>query len=326
MGAILVCRGFLPMFAILTVGLLAQPAAGRSSVAPDSPSQDCAESTILFMPLRDTNRVHFGKDPSRHLEAQIGGDVALWGQDDVTNLACDENKKWAGQAYASAFVRLRMLTEKTSAPVAPPSFMPKFTYQLIGRGASNAVVVNFTFAHHSNGQSGCPFENQIRFDDKKCEFPDGSDPHPEINVDTGSFSTHYGRVGFHYYLTNGANLGLLLGVGGEQHLWSGRFGSLSKELRARYGPTRTDATLGVSLWRLTLRGALQHIHGDSVAFSPTSRTVEGFWYIRRLPNALAVHASYYNGRDYYNINFEQHIRRFVVGVTFGWQPAAPLGL
>ena len=324
----LVVRWSLSMFLAASVSLSGAPLAMAG--------QDCTESDISFMPLRDFNRflVHYSSDGDRlkQLEAQIAGDLALWGQGDVAKLACRSPTEWSwtNHAYASFLLHLRMLYSEDSAPVPPPSFMPKFTFQRIGLSGSgrSMVITNLTFAHHSNGQAGCPLEaveDQQQSGADVCPQPEPSAPELDINVSTGNFSTHYGRAGLYYQWTNMGNLGFLLGGAIEYHLPTESLGgSLSEALRARYGPTRADATLGVGFWQLSVRGSLQHVLNDGVK-NPTTKTLEVFYHMRGLPDALAFYVRGYDGRDYYNINFERPIRRIEFGVTFSWQAIAQPG-
>ncbi len=69
------------------------------------------------------------------LEAQIAGDVPIWGHRRVRSIAATSNShdsfRWAPQCYATMLFRLRML-DSPSRPIRPPSFMPKITCQYIG--------------------------------------------------------------------------------------------------------------------------------------------------------------------------------------------------
>ena len=61
------------------------------------------------------------------------------------------------------------------------------------------IAVSTTIGHHSNGQDGCLFADEIRVPDGECvaALPSQSGPRP-INKRDGSFSTNYVRVGLDY--------------------------------------------------------------------------------------------------------------------------------
>ena len=112
---------------------------------------------------------------------------------------------WGRQTYATIMLRLRML-DAESAPVPPPSFMPGFTYQLLGLkknspARASMVIINIVpFAHHSNGQSGCTLLEHSRSREGACLPDPGYEEttRHRLNVDTGSFSTHYAAFSSYY--------------------------------------------------------------------------------------------------------------------------------
>ena len=261
-----------------TVVLLSVILAAMSLAVPMAIAQNTAVE-VDVTPLRESNRFLlgrgiFGDSAERpYLEAQIAGDVALWGHGGVRDIGqmperSDRNQwRWAHQAYATASLRLRMLDTR-STPVPPPSFMPKFTHQSIGvnwhshRSASMLIVNLVPYAHHSNGQSGCPLQGQEPVNGT-CEMAPGQDLNLKLNVDTGNFSTNYTQAGIHYrFVCPGCtpSYGVTLGGTLEHHLeYPVIAGNLSDDLRERYGPTRQQFMVGVNVGRVSLRGSFERI-------------------------------------------------------------------
>lgn len=313
--------------------------------------------TVLF---RDGNRIVIGPgvlDQRRSfssiaLEAQIAGDVPLWGQGGVRALEEDADNegqyRWSSQGYASIMLRLRMLATR-SVPVAPPSFMPKFTYQGIGlkrTGSTRSMyIVNAVFGHHSNGQAGCPLVDQVvetvvldgRSRERCSRLEESVANDTTLNIATGNFSTHYIRTGVYYrriWNVGGLRAGWddLKGprtgwseffVGGrvEQHQF-GMKGAIAAELVDRYGMTQIEGVAGISLgsrWifdRVDVRMSYRHVVGD-VAIN-RAWAGEYFLYFKKRPD-IGVFFRNYTGRDYYNINFERYLRRLEIGLTFNWE-------
>ena len=304
---------------------------------------------IAFAPGVLDERALFGEPIS--LEAQIAGDVALWGQAGVRALegsaVYGAARRWSSQGYATMMLRLRMMAQ-TSSPVAPPSFMPKFTYQGIGlkrnRDSGSMVVVNAVFGHHSNGQSGCSLVGQVveavsledgRQEERCSPIEESIAKTAALNVETGNFSTHYIQASvYHRLIRFGRETGIReisYGVAMEQHQF-GMKGAIGPELVERYGMTQVEGVFGFSfrniwIWdRIDARSSYRHVLGD-VAINRAFAT-EYLLYFKAKPD-VGVFFRNYSGRDYYNINFERNLRRVEIGLTFNWEGitrAVPRGL
>ena len=160
---------------------------------------ECNESDIL----------REGTDPIL-LEAQIVGDIGLGGQGRVRALAAAVERRrdgrfhWTWQAYATMLLRLRMMKSR-SRPVLPPSFMPKGTFQVMAfrrdarRERATMLVGHFVFGHHSNGQTGCSFLDQIETATGECLAVSDAPPRSRqyLNYANGNFSTHYVQAGLY---------------------------------------------------------------------------------------------------------------------------------
>ena len=274
--------------------------------------------------FRDGNRLLlWGSDETKY-EAHLAGDVRLaefW------------SGSWRTNVFGTVVVRLRM-SDAPSSPIRTPSFMPKATMQFVKlrqyRSRRSEHIVNVVpVGHHSNGQDGCPLENQVRSVDE-CEPGIEFDmANPEINRDDGSFSTNYSQIGYSYRWTvtrDGEPLHeITVGTILEQHL------SLSDDLWRRYGVTRLLGSIGYAreydgvLGRMELRYRLQRIFGIDTSIIGVDddpkrlvHILEGSLSFQKWPH-WSLFGRYYNGRDYYNINFEQEITRAEFGVAFSWE-------
>ena len=290
-----------------------------------------------------TDSVTRGRDPVI-LEAQIAGDVALGGQRRVRALAFatersrpGDRRRAAWQYYATMGIRLRMM-RTTSVPVPPPSFMPKLTLQRLGfkKESEKRATVHITnlivFGHHSNGQTGCPLENQPRRrDDGEClAVPQEQEPW-DVNQVNGNFSTHYFEVGQHWRtvsLSGGELRSRTFGVGVQQHLpcvtgtdrlgrkkW-GRFGTMC-HVGKRYGKTRLWVAADTERVGYAIRMRFAWIP-NGVRFPPVALELEYVKYLRELPD---VYVRFYGGQDRYNIRFDDRQSRLEIGMAFAWEDA-----
>jgi hypothetical protein len=236
-------------------------------------------------------------------------------------------------------VKLRMLNEP-SQPVRTPSYMPKLDVQYLcfkrTREGKNRVeqvrspirlwAVQATVGHHSNGQEGCLYEEQVKVDDE-CVFPDGAPEEPTANLLDGSFSTNYLRLGvFHSWISSDRNLEIACthAVGLSAEINPAKFGpgGIGHEQRIRYGQTRVRGTYEFTQrhttcprGRFRFEGFAEYIHDApegvprvTVSASPefTFDSVGGWGFFLR----------YYRGQDYYNLGFLSRLHEVAVGIVF----------
>ena len=261
------------------------------------------------------------------LEAQIAGDVPLWGQEKVRRAAVaaflrpNENSQWALQGYFTMMIRFRMM-HGDSKPIPPPSFMPKLTWQFLGfHGMQPSMTaVNLTVGHHSNGQRACPFMNQEKDSEGKCiPLPPNEIATTLLNSEEGNFSTHYlqGRV-YHTFYGNGYES--TIGSGLEYHLSAkeGGGGSLRTALAERYGKGRWWLSGGVVLDRLHVRGSWGRIFHGSEVESHYNGMFAVHFRLRDRPG-LSIYGRVLQGQDIYNINFEAKSSPSLdIGFAFDW--------
>jgi hypothetical protein len=292
-------------------------------------------------------------------EAQIAPDVRILDNFSRTLsrvLNTDKPRVFAYSVFGTFLTRLRMFDEESN-PVRTPSYMPKATIQLAWlknrssathdqerlRGPIEMWLVNtIPFGHHSNGQNGCLFESQTRVNGE-CEPQSPTATEPEdVNVENGSFSTNYIRIGLEYrrLYPNGddpvdtrAVTRREWGIGASVELNPTGYigGSISDTLRPLYGPTRFRLTADVvssnwqrlHIWpgrrvncgRAWVDGSLMFISGaassvDTVTTSVEAACLPAGW------GGAGLFVRYYRGQDYYNAAFLQNINRLQFGVTF----------
>ncbi len=262
-------------------------------------------------------------------EAQLAGDVPVWGQQGVRDAAyaaeCNAGTGWTPQVYATMMLRLRMLHGE-SKPVPPPSFMPKGTLQLLyfhsvapSENHTSTTAIDFTLGHHSNGQTDCSFLDQEVNKDGCIPLPLDDIPVADINMRSGNFSTHYLRARVNHRRRS-ASWQATFGGGIEHHpsTLKGGGGSIRRALAERYGRTRTWLTSDVGYRRAYIRGWLGGIFNGSALRNRFAGGLEVFLYFRSNPD-VAFYFGSRAGQDIYNINFESDGGLpITVGVTFGW--------
>ena len=202
------------------------------------------------------------------------------------------------------------------------------------------LVSAIPFGHHSNGQNGCLFLEQVRIDGE-CEpqSPAGTGPE-DVNLENGSFSTNYIRLGLEYrrLYPDGddpedirAVTRREWGIGGSIELNPSGYvgGSISDTLRPLYGPTRFRVTAdivagnwSIPVWLLNrvncgrawADGSMTFISGGAASvenvFSAEAACLPAGW------GGAGLFVRYYRGQDYYNAAFLQNINRVQFGVTF----------
>ncbi len=331
----------------------------RRNFAPLGPFVFLPDDKVSLKP--DGSHLFQHTDGGLVFEAQIAPEIRIV---DNFSRALDrvlENERprvFAYSIFGTFLTRLRMFDE-ASSPVRTPSYMPKATIQLAWlknrstadptdapaeflRGPVEMWLVNaIPFGHHSNGQNGCLFKQQVRIDGE-CEpqSPPANGPE-DINTENGSFSTNYIRLGVEYrrlYPDGDDPIDLRAvtrrewGVGGSIEVNPSGYvgGSISDTLRPLYGPTRFRVTADVVAgnWRAPVRlidrvncgrawadVSLMFIRGaapsvDNVTASIEAACLPAGW------GGAGLFVRYYRGQDYYNAAFLENIDRLQFGVTF----------
>ena len=251
-------------------------------------------------------------------------------------------RHWGMHTYATIQLYLRMLRSSPTTPSSPiktPSFIPKWTLQYIGlkRPASlpgstaSMYIINIVpVGHHSNGQDGCEYTIYTRpGPGLDCE-PDADVAPEELQINTydGNFSVdtfHSGGL-YHRWIKFIDGPGYTAPVARETTIggtieYNRIDGLLPEILAARYGKLRWSAAIHHTLnnsgafSRVDFRYRFQYAVGID---RPTVHVAEAALFFKRTPQ-LGYYIRYYNGRDYLNIAFENHVRRFEVGFAFDWE-------
>ena len=245
----------------------------------------------------------------------------------------DKPRRIAWVISGTPAVRIRMF-EEVSRPVRTPSYMPRGNVQMIlARGIREALAIggekrnrvtlwegHAIIGHHSNGQDGCLYQDEIR-NGESCDRLPASTVGHVINTKDGSFSTNYARLGVNFrrnYLDSDlwANREWGLRADLEQHF---RMDPLIRDL---YGRTRVEFAgsyaTRTTKWctrRLEAMGSVKAIAGADADVWPVAITAQAscFPFAR---GGWGFFFRYYGGQDYYNIGFLENIQRFQIGATF----------
>ena len=325
--------------------------------APVGPFVFLTDDKVSLKP--DGSYVFQHTDGGLVFEAQIAPDIRI-----VDNFSralervLDANRPrvFAYSVFGTFLTRLRMFDEESS-PVRTPSYMPKATIQLAWlknrsagssddeqflRGPIEMWLVNvIPFGHHSNGQNGCLFVEQVRIEGE-CEPQQPAVDGPEdVNTENGSFSTNYIRFGLEYRRLHPegndpedirAVTRREWGVGGSIELNPSGYigGSISDSLKPLYGATRFRVTADVASgnWRAPIPllnrvncgrawagGFLMFVRDAAPVVDDVTLAVEAACLPSRWGGA-GLFVRYYRGQDYYNAAFLENISRLQFGLTF----------
>ena len=328
------------------------------SFAPLGPFVFLAEDKVSLKP--DGSYLFNHTDSDLIFEAQIAPDVRIVDNfSEALNRVLDNDRPrvFAYSFFGTFLTRLRMFDE-VSDPVRTPSYMPKATAQFAWlKNLSTAdpatageqflkgpvemwLISAIPFGHHSNGQNGCLFKNQVRTEEECLPAPP-PDPGPEdVNTENGSFSTNYIRVGAEYrrlYPDGDDPVDVRAvtrrewGVGGSIELNPRGFvgGSLSDTLRPLYGANRyrltADFAAGnarapipllnkINCGRAWVEGSVMFIQGGAPSVENVI-AVEAACLLAPWGGA-GLFLRYYQGQDYYNAAFLENINRLQFGMTF----------
>ncbi|MCK5855851.1 MAG: hypothetical protein KAG64_00070 [Bacteroidales bacterium] len=241
----------------------------------------------------------------------VGNIDPLWFEANLIpnfNIRATKNSRFLGVLTPQIIIRMY---QEESFPVRTPSYIPQLTlyYLMSNKGRANSFSLFGRIAHHSNGQDGDFY------------LDNGS-----INTKNGSFSTNYFELGFvktnysrqfnavqflstslEVHPTN-FSIAELDGIYG-MYRWNSvlsifklpketndirRKASLSIKLKTTYifGDYNNEATLS---WKRFIGSLMVYYH-------PTFLEDIGFF------------AQIYQGSDYYNIHFDQHLSVLRFGI------------
>jgi hypothetical protein len=181
---------------------------------------------------------------------------------------------------------------------------------------------HFTVGHHSNGQDGCLYQDQIRVGE---DCIGGSEVPEErrINKRDGSFSTNYIRGGLNYsrnFLDEKSVAhfvwGWLAELEHHPRAW------IDEDIADIYGRTRLRASANIAARgrpicprRLEAMTSVEYIHGHPKSVWPVAFTAQTSCFPTP-QGGWGFFVRFYGGQDYYNLGFLENIKRVHVGATF----------
>lgn len=312
-----------------------------SAVFAQSGSRPSNEGWIPFL---ETTDVFLSTLDGLRFEAQLFPHLVIF--ENLDELGTSSSRSRFFSVTGTPAVRLRMFNAK-SKPVRTPSYMPRVNVQMLfaprlarevkeevlRSGTSNRnhtntellIGLHLTYSHHSNGQDGCLYLNEVRDADGECQpTAPGAAESLQVNKRDGSFSTNFIRLGSNVRWSR---------VG------DGPRSEMDRELRAhiewhpkalvgsrivdQYGRLRLlaggsysrpdipwckrSASVSASAEYITL-GRPADV--DPVAGSATIAcypSVDGGW---------GIFARAYSGQDYYNLGFRENIRTIQLGFSY----------
>jgi hypothetical protein len=235
-------------------------------------------------------------------------------------------------------VRLRMLSTN-SFPVRTPSYMPKLNFQFFRARAVDAsrrlnspigvfAINTVLWGHHSNGQEGCLFSDQVDTPDGCVDTGPTADQR-EVNRTDGSFSTNYFRVGVAYrnmQLDDSLVADESCTYAGSVELHPEGFGpgAISPAQAALYPQVQVRGALelsrraGEGSWRsgrTTGSVQLDYLPGRAYDLSKWAVAAELSHTLERV-GGWGVFVRYYGGMDYYNLGFLDDVRYVQAGLVF----------
>jgi hypothetical protein len=351
----LVCGLAAVLFGVIPVALAQSD--DRRDFAPIGSFVFLGDDRISLKP--DGSYLFQHTDGDLVFEAQLAPDIRIvdnFGRALERVLESDRPRVMAYSVFGTFLTRLRMFDE-ASNPVRTPSYMPKATVQVAWmKNLSTSdpadgerfltgpiemwLLSVIPFGHHSNGQNGCLFNEQVRIDgDCQPESPIGTDPE-DVNRENGSFSTNYMTFGLEYrrLYPDGDDPNDIRaitrrewGIGGSVELNPTGYigGSISDTLKPLYGPTRYRLTADIAAgnWRAPIpwvdrincgrawaEASAMFIDGAAESVDDVF-TVEAACLPARWGGA-GLFVRYYRGQDYYNAAFLENINRVQFGLTF----------
>jgi hypothetical protein len=285
-------------------------------------------------------------EPKILAEAQFVAHLSLHRGLDAAELRQGQGRGWSWNWFITPQFRLRGL-DVPSGPVRSPSFMPKFTIQLLKStggqddpemGSRRVYGLNVVIGHHSNGGETCEFVDEDPNDACASSAALGTPTNQrEVWVQGGNFSTNYVELGAgirfgevsddpqHHWqravdISGGIQLhhnvvGFPL-PGGPQDDFAELYGK--KRLRVDVAAHQLvfANNLAIRGWARTdiFRPDLERFSGsDNTTFESELflQRVDGLGdpprWVRRIPSFVGIGIRYSRGMDYYNTQYARDI-------------------
>jgi hypothetical protein len=255
------------------------------------------------------------------------------------------------QAVSLTFnLRLRMVADR-SAPVRPPSYMPRLDYQLFhlwrpsgtAPGVLQLLELRAAVGHQSNGQQYCPFLRSAPppgtlAEAPPCEAPPrGAVPNNRVNYRSGDFATNFVILGTHLarlwldedrYEARRVSGGILL----EANPLGMDPGGISRSQYDLYGPFRIrleaeaqwhqERPFGVGdLAGTSAVGASAELMSRTGSGIPNDREIVEASHVLDGMGGFGIFVRLVTGQDYMNVLYAAgRVNMFQVGVTWEVSP------
>ncbi|KAB2881559.1 hypothetical protein F9K33_00435 [bacterium] len=243
-------------------------------------------------PLQDDSYISYPMGENLIFEGQIAPNypVMQWGTDQST---------FKGNITITPKVILKMYRTRSS-PVKTPSYMPKITIQGALDLGSVSLYPFLILSHHSNGQGGETFVT----DDANAT---------SINKESGSFATNFIQLGYFFSLPDLDKH--YMGISYEHHPVHGWWFGIDPAIQDIYGRRRLHYEykyLGnIFQFETSYTDIIDKPKGiPKGIFSATAKIKSPVF-----RKSMWFFASYYQGQDYYNINFNNKTRQGKAGIA-----------
>lgn len=259
-------------------------------------------------------------------------------------------RRWF-QAVALTFnLRLRMVSDR-SAPVRPPSYMPRLDYQLFRysraggapSGQLHLLELRASVGHHSNGQQFCSFVAAAPRpgtppEAPPCEQPTrGNVPNDRVNYRSGDFATNFAVVGAHLariwldgerFEARRAAGGLLFeanprgmdpgGIGAAQYRLYGPYRA-RLEAEAQWHHDRPFGFADLS-GTSSVAGSVE-IMSQTGRGIPRDREVAEAWHVLDGMGGFGLFVRFVSGQDYLNVLYAAgRVNMVQIGLTWEVSP------
>ncbi len=186
-----------------------------------------------------------------------------------------------------------------SQPVKSPSYMPMITFQACWKMRAMTIYPFVTIGHHSNGQTGATYDST-----------------GEVNTQTGDFYTNFYKLG--YAMSSSAWPHHKIGIIYEHHPVHGWWFSIDDAIKGSYGRTRIHCFYKYEQKNIAAEINYTRIYDSwelAKGVSPNILEINFSWKIPGFKNLAWLFTNFYQGQDYYNIDFARQIRQFKMGLA-----------
>lgn len=281
-------------------------------------------------------------------DAHVAPHLFLWNEWEKVQWQPGWSGGWINDLAITFIMRLRMVRDY-SAPVRPPSYVPRIDYQLnrlwkTREGEVHLVELRITpWGHHSNGQQYCPFVEGIPGGSpgsQPCVTVDPANPPTDkVNYRSGDFSTSFFIVGGHYahlWLDGDRWERARLAGGvlfeGNPRPWGP--GTIGETMSKLYGPWRLKAEMEgrkhldsgfgwPSLAGMLTASASVELMWKTAPRIPGDREIVEVAYLPDRLHGAGAFLRFFSGQDWMNILFAAG-RRTTVELGLVWSLSPPL--